>query len=501
MPDLTPSDDAAKPPSPAEPPSPRPTVGQLYPHLVDVPDLAHLAGVEVPTARKRTATRADLAHRDLDASEFWRCIPAFREISAEQFRDHQFQTSHSVTSVEQLASVLGELVPPEFLDDVRAGMRRAPMNVRLSPYVVGLIDWSRPYTDPLRLQFLPLGSRLRADHPRLALDSLHERDDSPTPGLVHRYPDKALFLAIGVCPVYCRFCTRSYAIGGDTETVAKVPYSPDHARWNRAFAYLLSRPEIEDVVVSGGDSYFLSSNNLRKIGETLLAIPHLRRLRFASKGPAVMPMKILTHDAWVDALTTVSDRGRALGKEVALHTHFNHPREITAITGEAMTRLFQRGVKVRNQSVLIRGVNDNARTLTTLVRRLSYVNVQPYYVYQHDMVSGVEDLRTRVKTAVELERQVRGATAGFNTPTFVNDVPGGGGKRDVHSYEHYDEVTGISVYRSPAVKGDAVYLYFDPLHLLPRDGRRRWARPSEHEAMVTEALVAAGVPAPLTCAC
>jgi lysine 2,3-aminomutase len=493
--------DPAKPPSPAEPPPSCRTVRDLYPDLARHPDLAHLADVEVPDARKRPVAKADLAHRDLDANEFWRRVPAYRDVGAEEFRDHHFQTNRSVTSVEQLATVLGDLVPPEFLDDVRAGMRRAPMNVRLSPYVVGLIDWTHPYTDPLRIQFLPLGSRLRADHPRLTLDSLHEREDSPTLGLVHRYPDKALFLAIGVCPVYCRFCTRSYAIGGDTETVAKVQYSPDNARWNRAFAYLLSRPEVEDVVVSGGDSYFLSPNNLRRIGETLLAIPHLRRIRFASKGPAVMPMKILTHDAWVDALVAVSDRGRALGKEVALHTHFNHPREITAITGEAMNRLFQRGVKVRNQSVLIRGVNDNARTLTTLVRRLSYVNVQPYYVYQHDMVSGVEDLRTRVKTAVDLERQVRGATAGFNTPIFVNDVPGGGGKRDVHSYEHYDEVTGISVYRSPAVKDDAYYLYFDPLHLLPREGRKRWARASEHETMVAEALAAAGAPVPATCAC
>jgi lysine 2,3-aminomutase len=113
----------------------------------------------------------------------------------------------------------------------------------------------------------------------------------------------------------------------------------------------------------------------------------------------------------------------------------------------------------------------------------------------------VEDLRTRVKTTVDLERQVRGATAGFNTPTFVNDVPGGGGKRYIHSYEHYDEVTGISVYRSPAVKDDSVYLYFDPIHLLPREGRKRWARPSEHEAMVTEALLAAGAPVPVTYAC
>ncbi len=474
------------------------TVAALAPDAVTDPALAHLADLEVPASLKPAAGRSDLAHRDLESREFWRTIPAFRDIDAETFRDHKFQTSHTVARVEQLAEVIGDLAPSAFLDDVREGMRRAPMNVRISPYILSLIDWTRPYDDPLRTQFLPVASRLQPDHPRLTFDSLHERDDSPTLGLVHRYPDKVLFLSIGVCPVYCRFCTRSYAIGGDTQTVEKVQYSPDAKRWDKAFAYLLSRAEVEDVVVSGGDSYFLSPNNLRKIGETLLAIPHIRRIRLASKGPAVMPQKLLTHDAWVEALEALVEHGRKLGKEVALHTHFNHPREITAMTAEAMQRLFAAGVKVRNQSVLIRGVNDDPDTMTMLVRRLSWINVQPYYVYQHDMVRGVEDLRTRVKDTAAIERRVRGTTAGFNTPTFVVDVPGGGGKRDVHSWEAYDETTGISVYRSPAVSREAVYLYFDPLASLPPAGRQRWAQPQEHQAMVDEALEQAGVARPET---
>jgi lysine 2,3-aminomutase len=365
--------------------------------------------------------------------------------------------------------------------------------VRISPYILSLIDWDDPYHDPLRTQFLPLGSRLRPDHPHLTLDSLHEQEDSPVPGLVHRYPDKVLFLALGVCPVYCRFCTRSYAIGGDTETVEKVAYSPDPRRWRRAFAYLASRPEVEDVVVSGGDAFFLSPNNLRRIGRTLLAIPHVRRIRLASKGPAVAPMKILTHDKWTEALVEISDLGRRQGKEVSLHTHFNSPREITDISRLAMQRLFAAGVKVRNQSVLIRGVNDDAGVMIELVRKLSHMNVQPYYVYQHDMVRGVEDLRTRVRDTQELERRVRGATAGFNTPTFVCDVPGGGGKRDVHSHDHYDTVHGVSVYRSPVVDDERCFLYFDPIHLLPAEGRDRWRDSEERRAIVREALGEAGL--------
>jgi lysine 2,3-aminomutase len=155
-----------------------------------------------------------------------------------------------------------------------------------------------------------------------------------------------------------------------------------------------------------------------------------------------------------------------------------------------MNRLFEHGVFVRNQSVLLRGVNGDADTMRLLVKRMGWLNVHAYYVYQHDMVRGVEDLRTRVADTIELEKMLRGTTAGFNTPTFVVDAPGGGGKRDVHSFEHYDRVTGISVYRSPNVRRDAVYLYFDPVDLLPPEGRARWADPAQHDVMVREAVTA-----------
>jgi len=206
-----------------------------------------------------------------------------------------------------------------------------------------------------------------------------------------------------------------------------------------------------------------------------------------------MPMKVLSDGEWTDTLVDLVNIGRRRHKEVCLHTHFNSTREITDITRRAMNLLFERGVKVRNQAVMVRGVNDDPDEMVHLVRKLSWMNVQPYYVYQHDMVKGVEELRTRVVTTLEVERAVRGSTAGFNTPTFVNDVPGGGGKRDVHSYDHYDEITGVSVYRSPSVDLDKVYLYFDPISLLPEEGIERWNDPREHEAIVDEAIKAAGL--------
>lgn len=454
--------------------------------------LDRIRSLSTPAALKPPAPASALRHRHFLEDGFWTDLKAYSAVGDDEFSSHTFQNKNSVTSLKGLAEVIGDRVPESFLQDVADGLEQAPMLLRLSPYLLSLINWDDPYHDPLRRQFIPVASTSEPDHPMLSLDSLAEQDDSPVPGLVHRYQDKALFLALDVCPVYCRFCTRSYAIGGDTDLVEKVSYKPVPSKWDRVFAYLLSRPELEDVVISGGDAYFLPPARLRKIGETLLAIPHIRRIRFATKGPAVMPMKILTDTEWSDALIDMARKGRAMNKEVCLHTHFNHANEITDVTRRAMQYLYREGVTVRNQSVLIRGVNDSDAAMSDLVQKLSAINVQPYYVYQHDMVKGVEELRTGLARTTRVEKAVRGVTAGFNTPTFVTDAPGGGGKRAVHSYEHYDEVSGISVYRSPAVDADKAYLYFDPISRLPEEGQDRWGMPGEWRAMIEDALRVAG---------
>ena len=441
---------------------------------------------------KPPADPALLEHRNLRDGEFWRTVPAYAEIDEGTFLDHIWQGRHSVKTPDELWETIGGIVDATFLEDAKEGFRRAPMAVRVSPYMIASIDWTRPYEDPIRRQFIPVASTLLPDHPRLTLDSLHEQDDAPVQGLTHRYVDKALFLPLQTCPVYCRFCTRSYAIGPDTELVDKAALAKTPEQWRLAFEYIASRPEIEDVVISGGDTYQLAPKNVTLIGESLLAIPHVRRMRFATKGPAVMPMKILTDAAWVDALTGVVEKGRRLGKDVVLHTHFNSPNEISQITRRAMDVLFQRGITVRNQSVLIRGVNDDPQTMTLLVKRLSWINVHPYYVYMHDMVKGVEELRTSIQTSVELEKVVRGTTAGFNTPLFICDAPGGGGKRDIHSFEYYDRENGIAVYRAPSVKPGQSFLYFDPIDTLAPEAQARWAIPAVQDAMIREAVGRAG---------
>jgi lysine 2,3-aminomutase len=432
-----------------------------------------------------------LAHRDLRSGDFWRNSPLYEDVTAEEFLDHKWQMKHSMYGEDSLVETLSRGAPKEFVEDVRDGFRRAPMAVRVTPYLLSLIDWNDPWRDPIRTQFVPVGSRLMPDHPMLTLDSLHEQEDAPVEGLTHRYPDKALFLPLDTCPVYCRFCTRSYAIGVDTDTVEKVSLKINPQRWEQAFDYIESRAELEDIVISGGDAFNLPAKHLKAIGERLLSMPNVRRIRFATKGIAVMPMKVLSDDAWFQALADVAAMGRQRFKEVCVHTHFNHPNEITEVSRSAMLRLFEQAITVRNQSVLQRGVNDDAQTMQLLTKRLSEINVQPYYVYQHDMVQGVEDLRTSVGTTIELEKNVRGVTAGFNTPTFVVDAPGGGGKRDVHSCEHYDPETGISVYTAPSVKPGECFMYYDPLHSLSEPIREAWQDEDQRRQMRDAALQAA----------
>ncbi|PVH98956.1 kama family protein [Periconia macrospinosa] len=406
---------------------------------------------------------------------YWARIDRWKNITLEEFISHQWQAT--------LEKFLGEVVPEtflssknsrlahittkaEFIQDAVKGRKGAPMNVTITPHILSLIDWSNPVDDPIRRQFIPSESGTLTDHPKLAFDSLHEEVDSPVSGLVHRYPGRALFLATSICPVYCRFCTRAWAVGGDTETVSKKPKKPILRRWEQMFSYIENNKELHDIVVSGGDCYYLEADQIAFIGKRLLEIPHIQRIRFASKGLAVSPGRITdASDPWTKQLIALSQAGRRIGKQVCLHTHFNHPKEITWITKQAADFLFSAGVIVRNQSVLLRGVNDNIETMTELISKLASINIQPYYVYQGDMVHGVEDLRTPLRTILDLEKHIRGNISGFMMPSFVVDLPGGGGKRLASTYDSYNETTGVSTWTAPGLPGDKgkrVYTYYDP---------------------------------------
>lgn len=437
---------------------------------------------------KSLSPKVQSPHREFRTDPFWQVIPEWQNVSEAEFGNHLWQSKHSIRKIDQVRKALGGRISDALIADMEAGQHIAPMNIRITPYVFSLIDWDNPVDDPLRKQFLPLGSQMLPDHPYYMADSLYEDVDSPVPMLTHRYPDKVLFLPLTTCPVYCAYCTRSRIIGGSTESVDKDTYGPNPDNWEPAFQYLTEHTEIEDVVISGGDAFNLTPKYIRLIGERLLSIPHIRRLRYATKGIAILPMKILTDNEWVDTLLDIHQKGRSAGKQVVIHTHFSSPREITKYSLDAATRLFSEGMIVRNQAVLQQGVNNTVDDMVLLTRKLSYMNIQPYYVYIHDMVPGCEHLRTTLWDGVELEKNVRGSTAGFNVPTFVCDAPGGGGKRHVASYEYYDRENGISVWRSPNVKPGELFLYFDPLHRLSEAAQQRWSDGTSRTAMVQAAI-------------
>lgn len=408
----------------------------------------------------------------------WRKFKTWKDVSREEFESAAWQDRNSIIHVGQLQATLEGVVRPDLFQEIEAGLRKVGMSIRLNPYIVDLIDWSNVETDPIRRQFLPMVSELEADHPCLVVDSLEEQDHSPVPSLVHRYPDKVLFLVTAVCPVYCQYCTRSYAVGMDTPLVKKE-HVTSAKNWAPVLDYIRNHPAIEDIVVSGGDLSRLKAAHVRELGNALLDIDHVRRIRFATKAVSVQPMKFFSDEEWTGAVLQVVERGRALFKDVCIHTHFNHPNEVTPMVERAMRLLHSRGVVVRNQTVLLRGVNDDVATLRKLIKRLGAVNIHPYYVYLCDMVKGSEHFRVSLSTAQQLEKEVRGTTAGFNTPLFIVDTPAG--KRDVHSAEFHNGKYGVSSFVAPVVAPGKLFQYFDPLRSLPPAGRDAWRTSSRDE--------------------
>ncbi|KAF2025944.1 hypothetical protein EK21DRAFT_75286, partial [Setomelanomma holmii] len=346
--------------------------------------------------------------------------------------------------------------------DVACALRRMPMDIRLPPFLLTRINWEDVLNCPVFRQFIPMQSALVNDHPMSQADSLNEWADSKVPGLVHRYPNKALFLATHMCSVYCSFCTRAYMVG--TGAIDKRPMIPNRERWEKVFEYLRLNDAIHDVVLSGGDVYTLSPTHFHLLlnGQ----IPHIKRIRIGSKGLCAVPGRIVDPtDKWTEVLLRSTNRAVQLDKELCLHTHFNHVQEINGITREAARFLYQNGVTVRNQSVLLKGVNDTLKDLKDLIQALADLHISPYYIYQCDMTIGIEHLRTRISDMKRLEMALQGSTTGYYTPKFVVDLPGGGGKRIISTHDTYDEDTGISTWRAPALggaKAERIYKYYDP---------------------------------------
>jgi lysine 2,3-aminomutase len=323
-----------------------------------------------------------------------------------EWNDWRWQLRQRIRDVDGLARLFA-LSETERKTVDRIGGR---LPVGITPYYASLMD-PLDANEPIRRTMIPVGGELLRGRGE-ADDPLGEDDDSPVPGLVHRYPDRVLFLVTNFCATYCRYCTRARMVGHTGE------HHFNTRQYERALGYIEAHPEIRDVLISGGDPLTMGDERLDWLLGRLRAIPHVEFLRIGTKVPAVLPQRI----------TPEFLRMIRRHHPVWMSIHFMHPDELTPEVGQACERLADAGIPTGSQTVLVRGVNDDVDVMKRLVHGLLKVRVRPYYLYQCDPISGSEHLRTPVETGLAIVAGLRGFTTGYACPTFVVDGPGGGGK-------------------------------------------------------------------------
>jgi lysine 2,3-aminomutase len=331
---------------------------------------------------------------------------AWQKVPQRLWNDWHWQLQNRVVSLEQLETLLPSITPEERAGALLANKKLA---LAITPYFFGLINPQDPHC-PIRRQVVP---RIEETHtsPWEMKDPCAEDSHSPVPGLVHRYPDRVLMLVTNRCASYCRYCTRSRIVSGASG-------QEFHPELERQLEYLRQHREVRDVLCSGGDPLLFSDDKLDHLLSRLRAIPHLEFLRIGSRIPIFLPQRI------TPALCRVLKRYHPLF--ISIHT--NHPHELTVESRAGLERLANAGVPLGNQSVLLRGVNDDPIVMRALVQKLLICRVKPYYIYQCDLVSGSAHFRTRVQRGLEIMESLRGHTSGYAVPQFVIDAPNGGGK-------------------------------------------------------------------------
>jgi lysine 2,3-aminomutase len=329
----------------------------------------------------------------------WKAVPDA------QWNDWHWQQRERVTTLAQLEPVIR--VTPE---ERRAAVEtESEFHMGITPYYAALMDPDDPCC-PIRLQSVPTMGEMQIAPADLE-DPLAEERDMPVRGITHRYPDRVLFYITHNCPVYCRHCTRKRKVADPTSAAAKKQIED-------GLAYIAAHPEIRDVVVSGGDPLSLSDDRLDYILGRLRAIPHVEIFRLGTRNLVTLPQRVT--DDFVAML-----RGH---QPVYVNTHFNHPRECTAEAFEAARRLVDAGCVIGNQMVLLKGVNDDPRTVMELNHKLLMMRIRPYYIYQCDLAKGISHFRTPIETGIRIMEALRGHTSGLAVPHFVVDAPQGGGK-------------------------------------------------------------------------
>ena len=325
-----------------------------------------------------------------------------------QWQNWHWQMKNCIKDLETFESLLNIKLDDEIKEAFNKTVKKFPMSI--TPYYLSLIDTNDIENDPVFKQSFPSPLEMVITDCDMA-DPLHEDKDSPVPGLTHRYPDRVLMLVSNMCSMYCRHCTRKRQVG-DRDSI------PDHEQIEKQLEYIRQNTKVRDVLLSGGDPFLLSDEKIDWILTELRKIEHVEIIRIGTRTPVVLPSRI------TDDLVEVIKKHHP----VWINTHFNHPRELTNSSRIALAKLADAGIPLGNQSVLLAGVNDCPRIMKSLVHKLAYNRVRPYYLYQCDLSEGLSHFRTPVGKGIEILESLIGHTSGFCVPTYVIDAPGGGGK-------------------------------------------------------------------------
>jgi len=371
----------------------------------------------------------------------WRAIDLFKNVTAEEWNDWRWQLRNGIHDVATLEKVI-DLTEQE-REHLKECLKKFTMEI--TPYYAALMDRQDPDC-PVRMQSVPRLAELHDDPSDLS-DPLHEDVDSPVPGLTHRYPDRVLLLVTNICSMNCRHCTRRRLVGDND-----LDMPDDNVA--KAIEYIRNTPAVRDVLISGGDPMVLSDERLESIISRIRAIEHVEIIRIGTRVPVVMPQRI------TDSLVGMLKKYHP----IFVNTHFNHAKEITAEAREACAKLADAGIQLGNQSVLLRGINDQTEVMKQLLHKLLTIRVRPYYIYQCDLSLGISHFRTTVSKGIEIIEGLRGHTTGLAVPTFVVDAPGGGGKIPV--MPNYLITRGENKVVLRNYEG-VITTYSEPLHTTP----------------------------------
>ncbi|HEX9693694.1 MAG TPA: lysine 2,3-aminomutase [Actinomycetota bacterium] len=418
----------------------------------------------------------------------WTRFPAYAAVAAEEWESAQWQRAHTVKNLAEFKRALGDHLDDELLADIEHDQReRATMSMLIPPQMINTMDERDLRGDPVRRYMAPTYSDRHPEwtsHPMAARDSLHEAEMWAVEGLTHRYPTKVLAEMISTCPQYCGHCTRMDLVGNDTAQILKYKFEANQQeRWDAMLEYLRRTPSVRDVVVSGGDVANIPVKRLEEFVLGLLDIPTIRDIRLATKGLMGLPQHFLQDDV-LKGYEVMARRARERDVDIAIHTHINAAQQVTPLVAKAVGKLLDMGYRdVRNQGVLLRGVNTTPEALLELCfTLLDHGKVMPYYFYMCDMIPNSEHWRTSLGEAQDLQYALLGYLPGFATPRVVCDVPFVG-KRWVHMAKSYERTRGISSWTKNYRTGiefddpDALsreYPYYDPVYTLPEEGQEYW---------------------------